>query len=292
MTLTIFPAIDLRAGRVVRLRQGDPNAQTTFGADPAEVARRWVDQGAAWLHVVDLDGALAAARPSRSFETSKVFDLPNPDKPEPKRRQPPLPKFLHKKREFRGLGPINLRRLAEIRAATAVPIQFGGGLRTIADVGRALALGATRVVLGTVAVRQPEIVGQAVAEFGAEQVVVGIDAREGRVATHGWQETSALDALTVARRMRDLGVVRVVYTDIARDGTLTGVNLTATAALARDSRLRVIASGGVASLADIRALAAHASDGIEGVIVGQALYTGAVGLREAILSVIPAQAGI
>ena len=255
MSLIIFPAIDLRAGRVVRLRQGDPNAQTAFGADPAEVARRWADQGAAWLHVVDLDGALGTPGNKPGF-SEKPGRLPD--------------------------RPLNLRRLAEIRAATAVPIQFGGGLRTVADAARALALGATRVVLGTVAVRQPEIVREAVAEFGAERVVVGIDAREGLVATHGWQETSTLDAFTVARRMRDLGVVRVVYTDIARDGTLTGVNLTATAALARASRLHVIASGGVASLADIRALAAHESDGIEGVIVGQALYTRAVGLREAI----------
>jgi len=254
MTLTIFPAIDLRAGRVVRLRQGDPSAQTAFGDDPAEVARRWADEGAAWLHVVDLDGALEtpAGKPGLSEEPGSPADR------------------------------LNLRRLAEIRAATAIPIQFGGGLRTVADVARALTLGATRVVLGTVAVRQPEIVRQAVAEFGAERVVVGLDTRDGWVATHGWQERSGLDALTVARRMRDLGVVRVVCTDIVRDGTLTGVNLTATATLARDSRLHVIASGGVASLADIRALAAHESDGIEGVIVGQALYTGAVGLRDAI----------
>ena len=167
-------------------------------------------------------------------------------------------------------------RLAEIRAAVGLPIQFGGGIRTVDDVARALALGATRVVLGTVAVRQPEVVAQAVARFGAERIVVGIDARDGMVATHGWLETSALDALTVARRMADLGVLRIVFTDIARDGTLTGVNVAATAALARASGLKIIASGGVAGLDDIRALAAHVSDGIEGVIVGQALYTGAV----------------
>ena len=146
----------------------------------------------------------------------------------------------------------------------------------------ALELGATRVVLGTVAVRQPQIVADAVARFGAERIVVGIDARDGMVATHGWQETSALDTLTVAQRMKALGVQRVVYTDIARDGTLTGVNLAATVALARASGLAVIASGGVASLDDIRALSGHQTDGIEGVIVGQALYTGAVDLREAV----------
>jgi phosphoribosylformimino-5-aminoimidazole carboxamide ribotide isomerase len=178
--------------------------------------------------------------------------------------------------------PINLRWLAEIRAAVSAPIQFGGGVRTLDDAGRAFELGATRVILGTVAVRQPENVVAAVARFGPERIVVGIDARDGRVATHGWQETSALAALTVAQRMADLGIRRIVYTDIGRDGTLTGVNVAATVALARASGLQVIASGGVAGLADIRALADHVTDGIEGVIIGQALYTGAVALADAI----------
>ena len=255
MSFTIYPAIDLRNGQVVRLRQGDPLAQTVFGDDPAAVARRWAEQGAEWLHVVNLDGALTS--------------------------QPPLP--CAGEGEARGdLQGVNLRRLAEIRAATDLPVQFGGGLRTADDVALVLGLGATRVVLGTVAVRQPEVVAQAVARFGAERIVVGIDARNGMVATHGWQETSALDALTVAQRMADLGVRRTVFTDIARDGMLSGVNVAATAALARESGLKIIASGGVASLDDIRALAARAADGIEGVIVGQALYTGAVDLAEAV----------
>ncbi len=254
MTFIIYPAIDLRRGQVVRLRQGDPAAQTTYGDDPAAVARRWAGEGAAWLHVVNLDGAFTGQDQGQDQEPTLNLSL-------------------------------NLKRLAEIRAATNLPIQFGGGMRTLADVALGLELGATRVVLGTVAVRQPKIVGEAVARFGADRIVVGIDARDGLVATHGWRETSALDALNVALRMRDLGVERIVYTDIARDGTLTGVNLSATAALARSSRLKIIASGGVASLADIRALAACRADGIEGVIVGQALYTGAVELREAVRSV-------
>jgi len=248
MAFIIYPAIDLRRGQVVRLRQGDPDAQTTFADDPAAVAQHWAEQGAEWLHVVNLDGAFTG----RGQNLGLNLDL-------------------------------NLRRLVEIRAATSLPIQFGGGLRTLDDVALALELGATRIVLGTVAVRQPQIVAEAVARFGAERIVVGIDARDGMVATHGWQETSALDTLTVAQRMKALGVQRVVYTDIARDGTLTGVNLTATVALARASGLAVIASGGVASLDDIRALSGHQADGVEGVIVGQALYTGAVGLREAIV---------
>lgn len=130
--------------------------------------------------------------------------------------------------------------------------------------------------------RQSQVVAEAIARFGAERIVVGLDARDGLVATHGWRETSALDAPTVARRMADLGVRRIVFTDIARDGMLSGVNVAATAALARASGLKVIASGGVASLDDIHALAAHAEDGIEGVIVGQALYTGAVDLVAAL----------
>ena len=139
---------------------------------------------------------------------------------------------------------LNLRRLAEIRAAAALPIQFGGGLRVADDLARAFDLGVTRVVLGTAAVRQPQLVETAVVRFGAERVVVGIDAQAGRVAVAGWQETSELSALELAQRMAALGVVRAVYTDIARDGMLSGANVAATAGLARASGLKVIASGG------------------------------------------------
>jgi phosphoribosylformimino-5-aminoimidazole carboxamide ribotide isomerase len=255
VTFTIFPAIDLRQGRVVRLRQGDPAAQTTFSDDPAAVAQVWAGQGAAWLHVVNLDGALDFTLVPAKGSTGA------------------------------GCGdtlPINLRRLADIRAAVSLSVQFGGGLRSLDDIAVALDLGATRVVLGTVAVRQPQMVAAAVKRFGPERIVVGIDARDGMVATHGWQETSGLSAVDVARRMAGMGVLRFAYTDISRDGMLTGVNSAATLELARASGLAVIASGGVASLDDIRALASLAADGIEGVIVGQALYTGAVRLGEAI----------
>jgi phosphoribosylformimino-5-aminoimidazole carboxamide ribotide isomerase len=255
MSFTIFPAIDLREGRVVRLRQGNPGAQTTYSDDPAEVAARWAAQGATWLHVVNLDGALTFTM--RVAARSDGAGCGDPQ-------------------------PINLRRLADIRAAVNLPIQFGGGLRTVPDVEHALELGASRVVLGTVAVREPELVREAVTRFGAERIVAGIDARDGFVAVHGWQETSALDALTVARRMADCGVMRIVYTDISRDGMLTGANVGATAELGRASGLRIIASGGVASLDDIQALAAHTPERLEGVIVGQALYTGAFTLAEAL----------
>lgn len=252
--MILFPAIDLRHGRCVRLRQGDPKAETVFGDDPAAIARRWAALGAEWLHVVNLDGA---------FGDAEATD---------------------------GDLPPNLRRLAEIRSAIDIPIQFGGGLRRLQDITLALALGAARVVLGTAAVRDPQLVSEALRQFGRERVVVGIDARDGFVATHGWQETSSLPAATLARSLADAGLKRMVYTDISRDGMLAGVNLAATVELARSSGMAVIASGGVSSLADITALANCESAGIEGAIIGQALYTGALALDEALAAVRRAQA--
>lgn len=241
--MIVFPAIDLRRGRCVRLRQGRAEAETVYDDDPAAVARRWVEQGAAWLHVVNLDGAFGE-----------------------------------------GTRRLNLQRLSEIREAVPkAAIQFGGGVRSLADVETALGLGATRVVLGTAAVENPALVAEAVARFGAERIVAGIDARDGRVATHGWREASDTTATALGRAMRRRGVVRAVYTDIARDGMLTGVNVAATAALARATGLRVIASGGVARLKAVDDMARlRAEPGIEGVIVGQALYTGALSLPEAL----------
>ena len=242
--MIVFPAIDLRRGRCVRLRQGRAEDETVYGDDPAAVARRWVAEGAEWLHIVNLDGAFGES----GAETKR---------------------------------PINLQRLVEICAAVpGTPIQFGGGIRSLVDVETALYLGATRAILGTVAVQSPDLVTEAIQRFGAERIVVGIDARDGQVATHGWLETSDTTAIALSRKMRSRGVIRVVYTDIARDGMLMGVNVEATAALARDTGLRVIASGGVASLEDLVHL--RAAGGVEGVIIGQALYAGAVSLPEAL----------
>lgn len=255
--MILFPAIDLRRGRCVRLRQGQADQETVYGDDPAAMARRWVKEGAAWLHVVNLDGAFGegGTLPTGSRPGAETQSI--------------------------GARPINLQRLAEIRAAVpGTPVQFGGGVRTLDDIQTALDLGATRVVLGTVAVRQPELVVQALRRFGAARIVVGIDARDGQVATHGWQQTSAITAQALGREMRLRGVTHVVYTDIARDGMLSGVNIDATAALAAATGLQVIASGGVASVNDITRLKAR--EGIAGVIVGQALYTGAVSLPEAL----------
>jgi phosphoribosylformimino-5-aminoimidazole carboxamide ribotide isomerase len=234
--MIIYPAIDLRHGRCVRLVQGDPRAETVVGDDPAAIARRWVGLGAAWLHVVNLDGA------------------------------------------FGEEGSANAVALHAILAAVEAPIQFGGGLRSMADIEAALALGVARVVVGTAAIADPDLLRRALGRWGSERVAVGIDARDGIVATHGWQQSSGVSALDLARRMQALGVTRVVYTDIGRDGTLTGVNAAACAALAAATGLAVIASGGVASLDDIRRVKAVEADGVEGVIVGKALYAGQVDL--------------
>ncbi len=243
----LFPAIDLRQGRCVRLKQGDPDAETVFSDDPAAMARHWANEGASWLHVVNLDGAFGDAG-----------------------------------RAHGNRPPINLQRLQEIRTAVELPIQFGGGIRNLEDIRMALELGATRVVLGTIAVQNYDIVQRALARFGPERIVVGIDARNGMVATHGWLNTSDMRASDLAQAMAAVGVRRVVYTDISRDGMMTGVNTEASVQLALASGLRVIASGGVGSIHDIQTLAMHENDGIEGVIIGQALYTGRFSLSSAL----------
>lgn len=238
--MIVYPAIDLRGGRCVRLERGDFAAETVFADNPALAARRWASEGAQWLHVVNLDGAVGHS------------------------------------------AEANLAALGRILAAVDLPVQFGGGIRSLKDVGRLLALGVERIILGTVAVREPRVVRDALEQHGPEKVMVGIDARGGRVAIHGWTDTSDVDALDLARQMRALGVGRVVYTDVERDGMLTGVNAQATARLARSSGLGVIASGGVSSLEDVRALKKHESEGVEGVIIGMALYRGTVQLSQAL----------
>jgi len=176
----------------------------------------------------------------------------------------------------------NLQIAGQIATAVDIPLQLGGGLRNLADIEEALDLGMARVIVGTVALRQPWLVGQAVEQFGAERIVVGIDARGGKVAVRGWQELSETSAVELAQTMRTQGAQRLVYTDIARDGMLTGVNLEATRQLAEETGMRVLASGGVASLEDIRAVQAIEPCGVEGVIVGQALYRGTISLPDAL----------
>ena len=240
--MIIYPAIDLRNGRCVRLAQGDPQAETVFSDDPAGTARRWAGLGAEWLHVVNLDGAFGDAAKAAK----------------------------------------NVEALRAILEAVDVPVQFGGGLRSPADVEAALGLGVARVVIGTAALDDPALVQEGVARWGKERIALAIDARDGRVATHGWQQLSEVTALALARQMKALGIARVVYTDIARDGMLSGVNAAACAALAAESGLGVIASGGVASLDDVRCVREVEETGVEGLIIGKALYTGQVDLATAL----------
>ena len=251
--MIIFPAIDLHQGRCVRLRRGQLDAETVYSDDPVSVASQWASQGAEWLHVVNLDGAFG---PSCRTDRRST----------------------------------NLHIAGEIAATAGVPVQLGGGLRTIADMEQALGLGIARVILGTTALRHPRLVGKAIKEFGADRVVVGIDSRRGKVAVHGWQEVSEVSAVALAQAMYAQGVRRVVYTDIVRDGMLTGINTEATRRLAEETGMRVIASGGVASLEDIRRLQATESRGVEGVVIGQALYMGTISLPEA-LALVSGEAG-
>lgn len=234
--MIVYPAIDLRGGQVVRLRQGDPNRQTTFSSDPIATAQRWRDAGAGWLHMVNLDGAFAAANDNSAI----------------------------------------LEQVAKLD----VKVQFGGGLRSEGDIARAFDLGAARVVLGTVAITQPDVVVAAVERWGSDRICVGLDARDGKITTHGWQQTADQTPAELGRQMAARGVRHALYTDVSRDGELSGVNIAATVELARATGLQVIASGGVSTPDDIRKLAE--SGQVAGAIIGMALYTGQIQLIDAI----------
>jgi phosphoribosylformimino-5-aminoimidazole carboxamide ribotide isomerase len=236
--MLVIPAIDLKAGRCVRLYQGDMDKATVYAEDPVATALHWQSAGAERLHVVDLDGAVSGAG-------------------------------------------VNTAVVKQICQTLTIPVQVGGGIRDLNAIERLLSWGVSRVILGTVAYRQPEIVMAACQRF-PDSITVGIDARDGKVAVQGWTEATELLAIALARRCADQGVSEIVYTDIARDGTEQGVNIDATVALARAVAVPVIASGGVASIGDIERLAPLESQGIIGVIVGKALYSGALSLTEAI----------
>lgn len=236
--MIIFPAIDIRGGKCVRLTEGRFDRETVFADKPADMAKRWQSEGAQFLHLVDLDGALAGK-------------------------------------------PVNLEAIKEILRQVDIPVQLGGGIRSLAVIEEMLAMGINRVILGSIAVRQPDLVKAACERFG-EKIVVGIDARDGIVAVDGWGVSGNVLAEELALQMSAAGVRRIVYTDISRDGTLSGVNVAATASLAAKAGIPVIASGGVSGLPDITALKKAAGAGIEGVIVGKAIYTGALSLTEAL----------
>lgn len=236
--MLVLPAIDLKGGRCVRLLRGDMEAETVYGEDPVAIGRRWVDAGAQYLHVVDLDAAVTGT-------------------------------------------PANAEAIAALCAKLPVPIEVGGGVRSIERAETLFVAGADRVIFGTAALEHPEIVAGACKRF-ERRIAVGIDARDGRVAVKGWTETSSVTAVELARRFEKCGVAWVIYTDINRDGTQQGVNVDATRALAEAIEIPVIASGGVGSLDDIEALLPCEAAGVAGVIVGRALYTGAVDLAAAI----------
>ncbi len=239
MALTLYPAIDLKGGQVVRLKRGDMAQATVFSGEPAAQARRFAAAGFAWLHVVDLDGAFAG-RPANAAAVDAI-----------------------------------------LAAVPGLPVQLGGGIRNMATVESWLSRGVKRVILGSAAVRDPEFV-RAACRAHPGRVAVGIDARAGLVATEGWAQASTMSAQDLAQRFEDAGAAALIYTDIDRDGMLGGVNLEATLALARAVTVPVIASGGVASLNDLAALAAVVAEGIEGVIVGRALYDGRLDPAEAL----------
>ena len=236
--MEIIPAIDLKAGRCVRLLQGDFDEETVFSIDPGAVARGWEQAGAPRIHVVDLEGA-ASGRPE------------------------------------------NAEAVARILESVDIPVQLGGGVRNIETLEGWLDKGVQRVVLGTAAVEDPDFLQEALQRF-AESVVVGIDARDGRVAASGWKRTTEVDAIELIERMKGLGARRIIYTDISRDGMLSGPNLESVRQVVSKTKVPVIASGGVSTIEHLKSLREL---GVEGAIVGRALYTGDVNLREAIQTV-------
>ena len=238
MSFTIYPAIDLRNGKVVRLKAGDPRRLTAYSDDPVGTAQRWLEAGADWLHVVNLDGAFG---------------------------------------EEDDANQLALRAILKLGAR----VQFGGGIRSPEAMHKAIELGVSRVVLGTMAVQQPEFVEAALKKFGAEFVAVGIDAQDGFVRLYGWKEGSQITATAFAHQMQSLGLRTAIFTDINRDGLGSGLNIASTCELAQTSGLEVIASGGLHTLEDV-----HAARDAElaGVIIGRALYEGTIDLRVALES--------
>lgn len=233
--MILYPAIDLKDGRCVRLYKGDMDAETVYNEDPAAQALEWAQAGFSWIHVVDLNGAVDGK-------------------------------------------PVNSVAVRSIINAVDIPVQLGGGIRDLKQIEHWLEQGLSRVILGTVAVRDPELVIEACNLF-PQQVVVGIDARKGKVAVEGWVEESELEAVDLARKFEDVGVAAIIYTDIDRDGTGQGVNMDSTKALADAVSIPVIASGGVGAVSDLEAVR---DAGLPGVIVGKALYEGHITPEDAL----------
>ena len=236
---TVFPAIDLRHGQVVRLQRGDPARQTVYDTDPAHTALRWLDAGARWLHVVNLDASFAEPDSENQASISSILST-------------------------------------AARHAPPAPIQLGGGLRSEAAVEQAFSAGVARAVLGTWAILQPQVTASLIARWGAARIAVSLDAENGKVKIQGWTEQTGLEVTELALRLKEMGLQWLVFTDIARDGLGAGLNLAKTITLAERTGLNVIASGGVHSLEDVHAVR---EAGLAGVIVGRALYDGSIDAR-------------
>jgi len=238
MTWNLYPAIDLLNGKCVRLTQGDYEKETVFGDDPLQVAERFVEAGAKWLHVVDLEAA----------RSGKMEHLP---------------------------------LIRSLIRTVSIPVQVGGGVRDLGRLEALLEAGASRVVIGSALLDDPDFVREALRKHG-DRIAIGLDARDGKVAIHGWRETSEVTAVDLAKRWAEEGAQTFIYTDIARDGMLTGVKGGDVRELARASGQSVIASGGVSSVEDLVALTRLENEGVVGAIIGKALYTGAISLSEAL----------
>ena len=232
--MLLIPAIDLKDGHCVRLQQGDMSASTTFGENPAAMARRWLDAGARRLHLVDLNGAFAGK-------------------------------------------PVNEGAIKAIlrEVGDEIPVQLGGGIRDLDTIERYLDDGISYIIIGTAAVKSPGFLKDACSAFGGH-IIVGLDAKDGKVATDGWSKLTGHEVVDLARKFEDYGVEGVIYTDVGRDGMLTGINIEATVKLAQALTIPVIASGGLSDLADIERLCAVESEGVDGVICGRSIYTGAL----------------
>jgi phosphoribosylformimino-5-aminoimidazole carboxamide ribotide isomerase len=238
--MLLIPAIDLKDGRCVRLKQGDLNDATVFSEDPAQMARHWLDQGAKRLHLVDLNGAVAG-KPKNESVIKAIL------------------------REVDG----------------AIPVQLGGGIRDLDTIERYLDDGLEYLIIGTAAVKNPGLLHDACSAFPG-QIMVGLDAKDGKVATDGWSKLTGHDVVDLAKKFEDYGVEAIIYTDIGRDGMLSGVNIEATVRLAQALQIPVIASGGIANITDIEALCEVAHEGITGAILGRSIYEGSLDLKQAI----------
>lgn len=236
--MLIFPAIDLRGGKCVRLVQGNREEETIFSEEPLAVAEKWVKEGATWLHIVDLDGAFKGKPQHKEIIFSLAKRIP-------------------------------------------VHLQVGGGIRFLEDIDDFLKHGIERIVLGTAAILQPEFLSKALGLFG-EKITVSIDSQKGKVAIEGWQKTLEKDTLELIKEMEEMGLERIIFTDISRDGMLKGPNIEAIRDVVQNSKLKLIASGGISSLEDLKVLKELEPYGVEGIIIGKALYTGAIDLKKAL----------